>query len=210
MIRLEGLNIAYGDKEIITDFNAKFESKKLNFLTGPSGCGKTSILNAIGLINDNYRGKIFVNDCELKKVTNKIRVNKFRYEIGFLFQNFGLIENQTIEDNLLIALKYQKLTKKEKRNKIIETLCYLNIDLDPKQKIYCLSGGQQQRIAIARLLLKECQIILADEPTGSLDMDNSLIVMDELRNLAKLGKTIIVVTHDLELIKAEDRCISLT
>ena len=131
-------------------------------------------------------------------------MNYFKTKIGFLFQNFALVENKTVKENL-------RLVKRDCKNDVSIEEALQIVDLSDKlnQKIYTLSGGEQQRIALARLMIKKCDIILADEPTGSLDKKNSDMVMDILKSLNKKGKTIIIVTHDEEIKKSGKRVVEL-
>lgn len=165
--------------------------------SGPSGCGKTTLLNIIGLLEPIDSGKLLINGKEY--ITNKQKLEYYRSEVGFLFQNFALIENKTVKQNLeIISKKYRTECN------ITEVLKKVGLEEKIDSKIYTLSGGEQQRIALARLFLKKSNIILADEPTGSLDSKNAEIVMSLLFNLNKMGKTIILVTHD-ENIKEKAR-----
>ena len=129
-----------------------------------------------------------------------------REKIGYLFQNYALIENDSVLENLKLASIYTKDKNKIDYNNLLNQL-RLNVDLN--QAIYLLSGGEQQRVAIARLFIKPCNIIFADEPTGNLDEENSKIILDKLFELNRLGKTLIVVTHDLSIIDRFDRHIML-
>lgn len=209
MIELKDITIKYNDEFIHQNFNAKFTDGTINILTGPSGCGKTTILNIIGLINQDFSGKLIINDQECQSLNTKARLNLYRKEIGFLFQNFGLVENESIKQNLLIGLKYKKIKKKDKIAMIEKTVNSLGIKHDLNQKIYRLSGGEQQRVALARLILKDSKIILADEPTGSLDKQNAKLVMNSLKKFRDEGKIIVMVTHDTELINDADQWIEL-
>lgn len=126
-----------------------------------------------------------------------------------MFQNFALIDDATVEENLLLALYYVKLKKEDKQKKVKAILKKLNLLHLLDKRVYALSGGEQQRIALARVMLKPGDIILADEPTGNLDDVNKKIVMDELIELYKMGKTVIVVTHDQEIAHTCLRIINL-
>lgn len=170
--------------------------------SGKSGCGKTTLLNIIGGIETIDEGEILVNGINITQKKNLLYY--FRNKVGFLFQNFALIENKTVKENL-------KLVRKESRTKISIEEALKSVGLEDKinNKIYTLSGGEQQRIALARLMIKKCSIILADEPTGSLDKENTDIILEILKENRKQGKIIIVVTHDDYVKKAGDRIIEL-
>ena len=130
-----------------------------------------------------------------------------RDNIGFIFQDFGLIENDTIINNLNIVKKIKRMpNKKEKINKVLNDL---QLDINLNRKVYELSGGEQQRLAIAKIILKDPDLILADEPTASLDFGNKEIILDLLKRFSSEGKTVIIVTHDLDTIEIADNKIDL-
>lgn len=132
-----------------------------------------------------------------------------RRHISYLFQNYALVDQLTVEENLMLSLRYRRRTKDEKKQLIKKALHRVGMDGSEEQKVYTLSGGEAQRIALARVILKPGELVLADEPTGSLDEDNKNMVFSHLQKLMKAGKTIIVVTHDTELAKRCDRVIHL-
>ena len=127
---------------------------------------------------------------------SKIKLNLFRNNIGYLFQNYALVDNYTVSKNLDIALEYVKVTDKDKKKLKEEALDKVGLLDKLNNKVFELSGGEQQRVALARLMLKKNDIILADEPTGSLDENNKNIILKLLKQLNNEGKTIVVVTHD--------------
>ena len=135
--------------------------------------------------------------------------NLIRTKIGYLFQNFALIDTETVLYNLMIAMKYTKYTKSEKIKRISDSLAAVNLSGYEKKLIYTLSGGEQQRVAVARLMLKPSEIILADEPTGSLDSENRNEIITLLKRLNNDGKTVIVVSHDEYVVKMADRIIEI-
>ncbi len=194
MIVLEHLKKQFSDKVLFEDFSLNIENNDFAILTGPSGCGKTTLLNMIGGIEPIDSGKIIVDDLDIS-IKSNLRLY-YREYVGFLFQNFALIERKTVKENL-------ELIKKNARSAITmeEALERVGLAGKENQKVYQLSGGEQQRIALARLMMKKCNVILADEPTGSLDRQNALQVMDILLSFQKMGKTIIMVTHDSSLIR---------
>lgn len=202
MVRIEHLHKSFGEHTIFKDYSLEIEDNSFVVFTGRSGCGKTTLLNMIGGIETVTSGKIFVEDME---VTNEKNLRDFfRRYVGFLFQNFALVENKTVEENLLLVKKYAR-----SEITIEEALDRVGMSGKEKQKIYSLSGGEQQRIALARLMIKQCKLILADEPTGSLDRANAMQVLNILKTLRELGKTVIMVTHDPTLIDETMRRIEL-
>ncbi len=189
MIVIENLRKSFGEKTLFTDFNITIPNGEFMVFTGVSGCGKTTLLNMIGSIEKIDGGKIEVEGMDVALPKNRMRL--FREVYGFLFQNFALVENKTVEENLSLVLpKYASGVPIE------DALNRVGLDGFQKKKVYRLSGGEQQRVALARLILKKCGVILADEPTGSLDKDNAMRVMEILKRLNQDGKTVIMVTHD--------------
>lgn len=193
MIKIENLCKTFGDHVIFKDFSLEIKEQDFIVFTGSSGCGKTTLLNMIGGIEDVTSGSIFVDDIEVTKAKNLQRY--YRKYVGFLFQNFALIENKTVAENLNLIKSYAK-----SKLSMEEALERVGMSGKEKQKVYSLSGGEQQRIALARLLMKQCKLILADEPTGSLDRVNALLVIQILKSFRDMGKTVIMVTHDPTLI----------
>ncbi|WP_353739353.1 ATP-binding cassette domain-containing protein [Thomasclavelia cocleata] len=160
---------------------------------GVSGSGKSTLLNIIGLLDKADSGDVILfGEKNIKPFSRKAE-KMLREKIGYLFQNFALVENETVEYNLKLALDNIKADKKEK---IKEVLKEVQLEGYENKKIYKCSGGEQQRVAIARLLLKQCDLILADEPTGSLDESNREIIIKLLKRMQDSGKTIVVVSHD--------------
>lgn len=202
LIELHGVCKSFGDKVLFDDFNCSIAAGEFVVITGESGCGKTTLLNMIGGLEPVSKGNIIVDGLE---ITNTKNLKKYyRDTVGFVFQNFALVEQKTVEENLLMVHPKGKsgITAEE-------ALQSVGMESSLKQKVYSLSGGEQQRIALARLRLKNCQLILADEPTGSLDRKNGLLVMDILHRLNQDGKTVLMVTHDESLIQDSDRVIRL-
>ena len=165
-------------------------------ISGDSGSGKSTLLNMIGGIEKPDSGSIIIEGLNITRLKNK---NSFFADtVGFLFQNFALLENKTVKENL-------SLIKKSSRTKVSlkEALNRVGLSKEVNKKVYQLSGGEQQRVALARLMMKKCSVVLADEPTGSLDKKNRDIVMRLLHELNEEGKTVIIVTHDQGIIEDE-------
>ncbi|BFN06042.1 ABC transporter ATP-binding protein [Clostridium tetani] len=171
-------------------------------IMGPSGCGKSTLLNIIGCIDIPTKGKYTLENNEISKL-NFNSLSKIRnQEISFIFQNFALLKEFSVIENVMLPLNFRRLTYREKKDKSLSYLKKLGIEQLCNKKIKYLSGGQQQRVAIARTLVQESKIILADEPTGALDQKNSKIIMDILKDLNKSeNKTILIVTHDINVAK---------
>lgn len=178
-------------------------------ITGRSGSGKTTLLNLIGLLERQSDGVIKLFGEE-NVFMNKRLVKRFlRYKISFLFQNFALIDDESIGNNLDIPLIHTKHSFKQKNELKLQALQEVGLDLSLKQKVYELSGGEQQRLAVSRLLLKPSELILADEPTGSLDEKNGNAILELLIQLNRQGKTVVIVTHDQEVAKVCNKVIEL-
>ena len=209
MITIKNLNKSFGEKQVFTNFNCTIKNGFMTAIIGKSGSGKSTLLNMIGLLDLDYQGEILYDDVNIKKLKENKQVEFIRNNINYLFQNYALIDNETVEQNLLLTLAYEKISKKEKLNKINTVLTKVGLDNFNDKKIYTLSGGQQQRIALARTIIKKGNIILADEPTGNLDEENKNQVLNILKELKKLGKTIIIVTHDLSIANECDEIIKL-
>lgn len=203
MIEIQNVSKKYGDKHIFKKLNLKIKKNKITIIYGVSGRGKTTLLNMIGGLEQFESGEIKVNGKLIKG-----NIIEKRKTFNYIFQNFGLIDDESIFDNLMYSLKFVKVNKKLKKEKIINALSFVSLNKDIKTKIYSLSGGEQQRVAIARALLKPGDVILADEPTGSLDKENTEKIMELLISLKK-EKTIVVVSHDHSLKKYADEIIEL-
>ncbi len=202
MIEFVNVFKAFGDKKLLNDFNLSIPDGEFVVFAGKSGCGKTTLLNMIGGLEKPDSGQLIVDGVDLYKQKNK--TDYFTYKVGFLFQNFALIEDRTVEQNLNLVQK-----KARSGMELADVLTTLGIQDKLKEKVYKLSGGEQQRVALARLMFKQCDIILADEPTGSLDNENAKMVIDILHKMNDMGKTIILVTHSEAIIQAEKNVIML-
>ncbi|MGI6365107.1 MAG: ATP-binding cassette domain-containing protein [Bacillota bacterium] len=206
IVKLDGICKSYGEQRVLTNFSYTFITGKITAITGPSGSGKSTLLNIIGLLERPDRGRVEIfNQSNINPATRRAML-LLRHKIGYLFQNFALIDNQTVKENLLVALAYRKGDKNRMIAKALENVGLAGFE---KKKVYQCSGGEQQRIAVARLLLKPCELVLADEPTGSLDEGNKRTIFSLLRLLQESGKTIIVVSHDPEVIDLCHEKISL-
>lgn len=205
MINIKNLNKKFGNKVLFNNLCLSIEGAKLTFIYGESGSGKTTLLNIIGLIEPYDSGEIIYNDKLI--VTSKDKRFMRRDKIGFIFQDFGLIENETVRQNFNLLYKTKKL--KDKDYQITKVLNSVGLNDFLSRPIYELSGGEQQRVAIAKIILKDPNIILADEPTASLDEENKDMVISHLRKMSNNGKTVIVVTHDKSLFSTKDCVINL-
>lgn len=210
MIEIKKVGKKFGDKVVFTDLSYTINDGKMIAIVGPSGCGKSTLLNILGLLDTDYSGEVLYDGQLLSKASEKKRDEYIRNNINYLFQNYALIEIDTVEENLMLALEYEKLTKNEKIQKINKSLELVGLKDFNKKSVFTLSGGEQQRVALARIILKRGNIVLADEPTGNLDRNNSNKVMEILKALQKQGRTIIIVTHDESLAAQCDDIIRLS
>lgn len=205
MIELKDICKSFGDHVVLKNFSLKINDNEFIAIIGESGAGKTTILNMISMIDKPDSGSISINgeNSFSKKDIQNLR----RYVFGYIFQNYALIENDTVKENLLLSKKYRKNFKEKELEESLEKVGISKEYLG--HKVCELSGGEQQRIAIARTMLKPCEIILADEPTGNLDTSNKEKIIHLFKELKKEGKTIVCVTHDEEMAKSADRIIDL-
>lgn len=193
IIKLEHINKAYRDKQIFHDLNLEVHKGEFIGIKGKSGAGKSTLLNIMGLLEECEGNVMIEGETVSYRDTRKVR-KLLKNKIGYLFQNFALIDDWSVYENLRIVLK--KHNKKIGRRLILEELKKVGLEDTIDKKIFQLSGGEQQRIAVVRLILHESEIILADEPTGSLDQKNTEIVINLLKQLHNQGKTIVMVSHD--------------
>ena len=209
MIELQHIWKQFGSRIIFSDLNLNFQSGMVYALIGDSGCGKTTLLNMLAKLETFDKGEIVYKGKSLTSLKNE---EFYRNELGYLFQNFGLLESQTIRENLELGLIGKKKNKKqEKERLLLQALQAVRLDyLSLNQKIYELSGGEAQRVALAKIILKDPPLILADEPTASLDPKNSKEIMEILLELRNANRTIIIATHNPSIWKMADQVIRLS
>ncbi len=164
-------------------------------IMGPSGCGKSTLLNIIGLLDNSTEGSYFFNGTDITNLKEKSRTKIRKGNIGFIFQSFHLIDKLNVYDNIELPLLYLKMNASDRRKRVTEVLTRMKIGHRTKHFPQQLSGGQQQRVAIARSVVANPGLILADEPTGNLDSKNGFKVMTLLSELNQEGSTILMVTH---------------
>ena len=207
MIKIHQLTKTFGDRTVFSDLNLNFDVGKVYALIGNSGCGKTTLLNMVAKLEPYDQGSIQYKGKDLRKIKP---TNYFRNELGYLFQNFGLIDNKTVSENLdlgLIGHKLDKQKKRETKEEVLDRVGLSYIQLD--QKVYELSGGEAQRVALAKIILKDPPLILADELTAALDPETSQEIMDLLLTLKNKERLIIIATHNPTIWKQADQVVSL-
>ena len=213
MIRTEKLSMLFTTEDVQTKAlnEVSLEIKKGEFVAimGPSGCGKSTLLNILGTLDSPTSGKYYFEGKEIDKM-GESQLTAFRKgNIGFVFQNFNLIDELSVYENVELPLVYLDGKKSERKKKVMEVLERMNIAHRAGHFPQQLSGGQQQRVAIARAVVTDCPLILADEPTGNLDSTNGVEVMELLRELNNQGTTIVIVTHSERDAKYAHRVIHL-
>jgi len=199
MIKLKNIEKFYSNKIIKTyvlrNVNLQIEEGEFVSVMGPSGSGKSTLLNILGMLDTPSEGEYYFFDEPVHKMSEKKLSELHKIFIGFVFQSYHLIDELTVYENLETPLLYQKVKTDERKGRVAETLDNFNMvakkDLFPNQ----LSGGQQQLVAIARAIIAQPKLILADEPTGNLHSDQGREIMEVLKKLNKNGTTIIQVTH---------------
>lgn len=207
MIKIHQLTKTFGDRTVFSDLNLNFDAGKVYALIGNSGCGKTTLLNMVAKLEPYDQGSIQYKGKDLRKIKP---TNYFRNELGYLFQNFGLIDNKTVSENLdlgLIGHKLDKQKKRETKEEVLDRVGLSYIQLD--QKVYELSGGEAQRVALTKIILKDPPLILADELTAALDPETSQEIMDLLLTLKNKERLIIIATHNPTIWKQADQVVSL-
>ena len=207
MIKIHQLTKTFGDRTVFSDLNLNFDAGKVYALIGNSGCGKTTLLNMVAKLEPYDQGSIQYKGKDLRKIKP---TNYFRNELCYLFQNFVLIDNKTVSENLdlgLIGHKLDKQKKRETKEEVLDRVGLSYIQLD--QKVYELSGGEAQRVALAKIILKDPPLILADELTAALDPETSQEIMDLLLTLKNKERLIIIATHNPTIWKQADQVVSL-
>jgi cell division transport system ATP-binding protein len=188
------------DEYGVRDLSRKVEKGEFAFLTGPSGAGKSTLLRLLLLQEKPTSGHVIVNDRDLSTLTPN-EVQAYRRTVGFVFQDFKLIPSKTIFENVTFVLRVLGQPVEQQRRRTYQVLKWVGLQHRHNAYPLELSGGEQQRVAIARALVNEPHIMLADEPTGNLDPDLSLEIMNLFRDINASGTTVLVATHDRELIK---------
>ena len=213
MIKTDCISKVFRTEEVETHalVNVSLEVKKGEFVAvmGPSGCGKSTLLNILGLLDRPTDGQYFLDGKDMCALTEKERNVIRRGTLGFIFQSFNLIDELTVEENIELPLLYMKVPADERKRRITDALKRMDMVHRSKHFPSQLSGGQQQRTAIARAIVMQPKIILADEPTGNLDSKNGLEVMGLLRELHREGTTIVMVTHSARDAAYSDRIVNL-
>lgn len=213
MIKLKDLSkvyrTAYMETTALNNINIHIGKGEFVAVMGPSGCGKSTLLNVVGMIDSPSSGEYYFDGVEVGHCSENELVDVRKRNIGFIFQNFNLIDDLTVAENVDLPLLYLGMAKKERKARVQEALELVGLEARSRHKPQELSGGQQQRVAVARSVVGDPKLILADEPTGNLDTKNGDEVMAMLDRLKQKGVTILMVTHSPEHGERADRIIHM-
>jgi putative ABC transport system ATP-binding protein len=213
IIAMDGVTKIFYTDEVethaVSSIDLKIQRGEYVCVSGPSGCGKSTLLSIAGLLDTPTEGKYHLNGRAVEDLTASQRARIRNREIGFIFQNFNLIGDLTVSENVELPLTYRGMRSSERKKRVRESLERVGMVHRMKHYPSQLSGGEQQRVAVARALAGEPAILLADEPTGNLDSENGAAVMELLSNLHQDGATIGMVTHDPRYAEYAERQIQL-
>lgn len=213
MIRLVNINKTYNYKKAnafsaLKNINLNINDGEMLAIVGKSGAGKSTLMHILGCIDDFESGDYFIDDINVKDISNGKKAEIRNKKIGIVMQDFALIEEYTVIENVMVPLLFDK-SKKDKKKTAIKAIESVGIGDLTNKPVNKLSGGQKQRVAIARAIVNDPVFILADEPTGALDSNTSLEIMQVFKDLNKLGKTIIIITHDKDVAQKCDRIVEM-
>ena len=213
MIVLQNVNKIYGkgDNSVhaLKDVNLVIEDAKFTAILGKSGSGKTTLMNIIGALDTPTSGTVKNNDVDLSTLKEDELADYRNQSTGFVFQSFYLEPSYTVLENVAMPLTIANMKKKEREEKALEIIKKLGLEDKAYKKANELSGGQKQRVSIARALVSNPSLILADEPTGNLDSQNGAEVMSLLKEIVKMGKSVVLVTHNMEDAKNADNIVHI-
>ncbi|MBH08480.1 MAG: hypothetical protein CMP71_05570 [Flavobacteriales bacterium] len=209
MIDAKNINVKFGKRQILKDLNFKVNKGEYISIIGKSGAGKSTLLNVISTLEKEYSGNVFYENKDIRDY-NDVEISNLRNKkIGFIFQNFNLLEDFTVIENIMLPARLTKIDEIELKEKALELSNKFELDLTKDQYPNELSGGEKQRVAIARALINKPEIIFADEPTGNLDSRMSIEISNILSKLNQEGQTIVIVTHNEELAKSSNKILEL-
>ncbi|EFF9248634.1 ATP-binding cassette domain-containing protein [Escherichia coli] len=208
MIKLNIKKKVFSGRVVISNLSVDIQNNDFIIITGASGVGKSTLLNIIGLIDTSYHGRYILNGIDVSKINHKNQLYLRGGDFGYVFQDSLINEKQTVLRNLLSVIELKK--QSEYSHVILNELKKVGLhNISPETSASLLSGGEKQRIALARALIKKPKILLADEPTASLDNDNKEKVMNVILNYYKRGGTVVMITHDTNIITTDMKVITL-
>ncbi|MEG0328003.1 MAG: ABC transporter ATP-binding protein [Erysipelothrix sp.] len=205
MIHVENLTKKFGNRTLFDNLSFDVKKGEMVAIVGKSGSGKSTLLNILATLEPYDSGSVIVNQRDLSKVNRKNQTAYFRNTLGFVFQSYALMETETVEDNVKLGIRFQT----NPTISVEDAIEMVGMQRNENQIVSTLSGGEQQRVALARVLCKNPQLLLADEPTGNLDEENAELVWNLFQNLKEKGMTVIVVTHDISVLNRFDQVIRL-
>ena len=209
MIDAKNINVKFGKRQILKDLNLKVKKGEYISIIGKSGAGKSTLLNVISTLEKEYSGNVFYENKDIRDYNDFEISNLRNKKIGFIFQNFNLLEDFTVIENIMLPGRLTKIDEMELKKKALELINKFELDLTINQYPNELSGGEKQRVAIARALINKPKIKFADEPTGNLDSRMSIEISNILSKLNQEGQTIVMVTHNEELAKSSNKILEL-
>jgi cell division transport system ATP-binding protein len=203
LIRLFHVHKRYAAKQALSDLTLDIRENEFVFITGPSGAGKTTLLKLLYLGESLSAGQVIIDGMNLERISRK-RIPHLRRQFGIIFQDYKLIASKTVYENIALVLEAAGEKPRWLQKKVNSVL--RAVGMEDRQASYplSLSGGEQQRVAVARAIVGQPKIIVADEPTGSLDEESAGVIMTLLKNFHSAGGTLLVATHDMELIRRND------
>ena len=207
LIKINNLHRSFGNRTILNGLSFELKESEILAIVGKSGSGKSTFLNIIGLLDNKFSGSYFF--ANQKIIPNKDYASIRNDSMGFVFQSYFLISKHGVLDNILMPLNYKNKKKNDYINQINNLAKSLKIEHLLNHDVDDLSGGEKQRVAIARAILLHPKVIICDEPTGNLDVENSSIVLDTLKKEAQLGAGIVIVTHNTVIAQQCDRILFL-
>lgn len=197
------------EKCVLNDVSFEIEKGEMVAVIGKSGSGKSTLLHILGCMDTISSGTYYLDGIQVDSLSNKKQAELRSSKIGFILQDFGLLSDDTVLENVILPMMFDRTSLAKVKEKAVEKLKLVGMEKQLHQKVATLSGGEKQRVAIARALVKDPDYILADEPTGALDTENAKMFMEQLHKLHRMGKTIVMVTHDLELAKECERMLKI-
>ena len=215
MIKLINIEKSYNagklnEFHVLKGISAEIKDGELVAIVGKSGAGKSTLLHIIACIDNYDSGEYYIDDLLIKNMSEKKLANIRNEKIGIVMQDFSLVEDFTVLENVIIPLDFAKKKSKNTKEQALKALKQVKMEEYAKKRVKNLSGGEKQRVAIARAIINNPDLILADDPPGSLDSANTEAIMDLFFSLNKQGKTIIIVTHDKELAEKCHRIIEIS
>jgi cell division transport system ATP-binding protein len=204
MIQFQKVSKHYGNQTALRDITFSVEKGDMAFITGPSGSGKTTLLKLIYLAEKPDEGTISIGEWETERIKES-DIPIVRRNMGFVFQDFRLLDNRNVFDNVALALRIRGVDEKEVKTRVFESLKSVNLRHKTDSHPAALSGGEQQRVVIARAIVSEPAIILADEPTGNVDPDTAAGIVKTFKDINIKGTTILIATHNRELFRNTGR-----